>query len=61
MSPREQLSLKPVWCESTYGWNTDNCPVTSVSKFENSKQTIIAAFGSIARKMSSISLTFRTF
>ena len=43
ISPREQLSYKPVWHESTYWWNTDNCSLTSVSNFDNSKLNIIAA------------------
>ena len=26
--PREQSSLNPAWCEATYWWLTDNCPLT---------------------------------
>ena len=26
--PREQSFLNPAWCEATYRWLTDNCPLT---------------------------------
>ena len=26
--PREQSSLNPAWCEATYWWLTNNCPLT---------------------------------
>ena len=34
ISPREQLSLNPAWCEATYLWFTDNCPLTIDIEFE---------------------------
>ena len=34
ISPREQLSLNPAWCEATYWWFNDNCPLTIDIEFE---------------------------
>ena len=56
--PSEQSSLNPAWCEATYWWLTDNCsPHHRPLNFENSFLFYHTAYGYIANKVLSISLT----
>ena len=58
----EQSSLNPVWCEVTYWWLTDNCSLHHRPlNFENSFLLYYIAYGDIANKVLSISLTLDNY